>query len=121
MPTCPVCLGTVFSTLVPASKIDDECRERERFVQERLARPASRDELKDLTYFFHQETADILACVGCKLLLRDEREPPPAETYSEDKYDPTVMEHLYPRYLEAFRRKEKPYRGLLPRGAQVLE
>ncbi|MGI8958376.1 MAG: methyltransferase domain-containing protein [Bryobacteraceae bacterium] len=121
MPTCPVCSGTVFSTLVPSSKIDEECRVRERFVKERLARPATGDELKDLTDFFHQQAADILACEGCKLLHRDEHEPPPAETYSEDEYDPSVMEHLYPRYLEAFRRKEKPYCALLPRGAEILE
>jgi SAM-dependent methyltransferase len=121
MPTCPVCSGTVFSTLVSSSKIDEECQERERFVKERLGRPASRDELKDLTDFFHQGTANILACMDCKLLLRHEREPPAAETYSEDDYDPSVMEHLHPRYLEAFRRKEEPYRALVPPGAQILE
>jgi SAM-dependent methyltransferase len=121
MPTCPVCSGTVFSTLVSSSKIDEECRERERFVKARLARPASRKELKDLTDFFHQKEADILACMDCKLLLRNERERPPAEAYSEDEYDPSVMEHLYPRYLGAFRRKEEPYRALVPPGAKVLE
>lgn len=121
MATCPVCSGTAFSMLVPASKIEEECRQRERFVKQRLSRPASPDELKDLTDFFHQVAADILACTECKLLLREEREPPPAETYSEDEYDPSVMEHLYPRYLEAFRRKEEPYRGLLRPDAQVLE
>ncbi len=36
--------------------------------------------------------------------MRNEHEPPPAETYSEDGYDLSVMEHLYPRYVEAFRR-----------------
>src|SRR5690242_11178774 len=92
MPTCPVCSGTVFSTLVPASKIDKQSRQREQFVKQRLPRPASRDELKDLTDFFHQAEADILACVECELLVRDEHEHPPAETYSEDDYDPSVME-----------------------------
>jgi SAM-dependent methyltransferase len=121
MPTCPVCSGTAFSTLVPASKIDEESRQRERFVKQRLARPASRDELKDLTDFFHQAKADILVCAKCGLLLRDEHEPSPAETYSEDDYDPSVMERLYPRYLDAFRRKEKPYRALLQPGAEILE
>jgi len=107
--------------LVPSIKIGEECREREQFVKERLARPASGDELKDLTEFFHQGRADILACADCGLLVRDECEPPPAETYSEDEYDPSVMERLYPRYLDAFRQKEKPYRALLPEGAQILE
>ena len=49
-------------------------------MKDRLARPASGEELKDLTEFFHQGTADILACSGCSLLVRDEAEPPPAET-----------------------------------------
>lgn len=121
MPTCPVCFGSAFSTLVPSSKIDEECRERERFIAQRLARPASGDELKDLTEFFHQGKADILACATCKLLLREEHQPPAAETYSDDEYDPSVMERLYPRYLDAFRQKEKPYRALLSEGARILE
>ena len=31
------------------------------------------------------------------------------------------MEHLYPRYLEAFRAKSRPYRDLLRPGARILE
>ncbi len=107
--------------LVEWRRIEEECRDRERFVQERLARPASRDELKDLTDFFRQGKADILACAECKLLRREEHERPAVETYSEDEYDPSVMERLYPQYLDAFRKKEKPYRSLLPGGAKVLE
>lgn len=107
--------------LVSSSRLDEECRIRERFVRERLGRPAAREELKDLTEFFHQEKADLLACGECGLLVREEHEPPPAQTYSEDEYDPALMERLYPRYLSAFRAKEKPYRGLLPAGARVLE
>jgi SAM-dependent methyltransferase len=107
--------------LVPSGKIDAECLERERFVMARLARPASPNELKDLTDFFHQGAADILRCMDCQLLVRDERESPAAETYSDDEYDPSVMEQLYPRYLEAFRRKAEPYRALLPGNAKVLE
>ncbi len=121
MPKCPVCAGEVFTTLVPARKIDEECRMRERFVNRRLARPAAADELKDLTDFFHQAAADILACAGCWLLFRQEHEKPPAQTYSRDEYDPELMERLYPQYLNAFRAKQKPYRTLLPAGARVIE
>lgn len=121
MPKCPVCAGDLFTSLVPASKIDEECRIRERFVKKRLARPAAPDELKDLTEFFHQGAADILACAGCSLLFRHEHESPPAETYSEDEYDPELMEHVYPQYLSAFRAKEKPFRALLPAAARVIE
>lgn len=121
MPLCPVCGGDDFSVLVPAKRLEQECRIRERFVRERLTRPAAPEELKDLTDFFHQERADLLACGGCGLLVRREHEPPPAQTYSEDDYDPALMERLYPQYLNAFRAKEQPYRGLLSIGARVLE
>jgi SAM-dependent methyltransferase len=121
MPECPVCGSVSFSLVVPSGRLEQECRLRERFVRERLARPAAREELKDLTQFFHQEPADLLACGECALLVRDQHQAPPAETYPEDEYDPSLMERVYPRYLDAFRAKEKPYRELLPSGARVLE
>jgi 2-polyprenyl-3-methyl-5-hydroxy-6-metoxy-1,4-benzoquinol methylase len=98
-----------------------ECKIRERFVRRRLTRPADPDELKDLTDFFHAEKADLLACDRCGLLRRDEHEPPPAQEYSEDAYDSAVMDHQYPQYVEAFRKKDIPYRGLLPPGTRILE
>lgn len=118
---CPVCSGEIFSTLASAAELEEECRLRDRFIEERLSRPASKPELKDLTDFFHQAKAEILECAACTLLYRQELEPPPAETYSEDDYDASVMEHVYPSYLDAFRAKETPYRALLPPGARVLE
>src|SRR5690349_14842618 len=121
MPRCPICKGTTFSVLAPESRLDEECTIRDRFIRQRLARPASNDELKDLTDFFHQGKAAILQCEACTLLLRDEREKLPAETYSEDEYDPSVMEHLFPQYVDAFRAKEDPYRALLSPGARILE
>ncbi len=113
--------GHCFLKLVSESKLQEECRIRDRFIKERLTRPASRAELKDLTDFFHQEKADILTCARCALLLRNEHELPPAETYSEDEYDARVMDRLYPEYLDGFRRKENPYRSLLASGARILE
>ena len=121
MPVCPVCSGSFFKPIAPAERLEEECRIREAFVKRRLTRPAGPDELKDLTEFFHGERADLLECKRCTLLVRHEHEPPPAEEYSEDEYDPIVIEHLYPRYVDAFRRKENPYRGLLPAGARILE
>jgi 2-polyprenyl-3-methyl-5-hydroxy-6-metoxy-1,4-benzoquinol methylase len=121
MSTCPVCESREFVTAVTAARIEQEYRERERFVEERLVRSPEPDELKDLTDFFHQGKADIRACAGCGLLVRNEYEPAPARTYSDDEYDTNVMEHLYPRYLGAFRAKAEPYRNLLRPGAHVLE
>ena len=121
MAECPVCGAAAFSVLVEADKLAEECRVRERFIQQHLTRPASHSELKDLTEFFHQENADLLVCSTCALLVRDKHELPPAQSYAQDEYDPTVMERLYPQYLASFRRKEVPYRSLLPPAARVLE
>lgn len=121
MPACPVCSGNSFRVLANAQRLRDECQLRANFVARRLTRPADVDELKDLTDFFHAEQADLLACEACGLLVREEQEPPPAQEYSEDQYDSSVMEHQYPAYVDAFRKKANPYRGLLPGGARVLE
>lgn len=121
MPLCPVCRNTEFSVLVDAGRVDEECRQRERFIKQRLTHQPSANELKDLTDFFHQASANILACTGCALLIRNEIEPAKINAYSEDEYDPGVMDHLYPRYLEAFRAKALTYRHLLQPGATVLE
>src|SRR4051794_18973374 len=98
MPTCPVCAGTAFSTVSTPANITAECRVREQFVHERLAQPASNDELKDLTDFFHQAKAEVLSCTNCGLLVRHELEPLPAPGYDQDEYNPDVMERLYPQY-----------------------
>ena len=119
--SCPVCDGADFRIVADEQQLQQECGLRERFVQRRLTRQPDPDELKDLTEFFHAEKADIFACSRCGLLIRNEHEPPPAQEYSEDEYDPSVMDRQYPDYLEAFRRKEEPYRCLLPEGARVVE
>lgn len=121
MPVCPVCAGTSFVITSTLEQLEKECRVREAFVRERLSRRAHPQELKDLTDFFHNEPAHLLECQTCTLLLRQAHEVPPAEEYSEDEYDHALMERLYPRYVQAFRAKEKDYRGLLPAGAKVLE
>ena len=94
---------------------------RATFVRERLSRPVSAAEAKDLTDFFHAEKAEIQECRNCTLLIRHEYEPPPADEYSQDEYDSEAVEREYPEYVAAFRRKQIPYRDLLPNAARVLE
>ncbi len=77
--------------------------------------------MKDLTDFFHAEKADVVECSGCTLLVRNRWEAPPAERYSEDEYAPDLMDRLFPRYVDAFRKKQHPYRDLVPQGAHTLE
>ena len=80
-----------------------------------------REERKDLTDFAHGRPASILECGQCALLVRAEEQNDAIGRYVDDQYDAGVMEHLFPRYVEAFRGKEKPYRSLLDDGADVLE
>jgi SAM-dependent methyltransferase len=121
VPTCPVCSGSEFSTLVDARVIQQECDLRARFIESRLSHPVAPDQRKDLTDFFHSGKADIAVCSECSLLLRREIEPPPAQSYSADEYDRAAIEAVYPQYLSAFRAKEQPYRSLLPSSARVIE
>lgn len=104
-----------------AEEIKSECQLREAFVQRRLCRPASPAELKDLTGFFHQANANLLVCGTCALLVRQELESCGAEQYSEDEYDPSVIERQLPSYVAAFRKKEITFRPLLPATANVVE
>jgi len=41
--------------------------------------------------------------------------------YESDRYDSALMQHLYPRYRDAFDRKRDHFRPLLTPGAEVLE
>ncbi len=77
-------------------------------------------ERKDLTDFAHNAPATIDRCSRCGLLVRNE-EKDPTRTYVEDSYDFSAIEAILPRYVDAFRAKEEPYRKALPSGARVLE
>lgn len=104
-----------------AAALGREADFRNKFIAERLTRPLSSGERKDLTDFFHNESADLLECGNCGLLVRSGREKHTAHSYSEDEYDAEAMEKIYPKYLRAFETKEQPYRGLLSGGADVVE
>lgn len=104
-----------------AEELAAEAEIRERFVRERLTRPASPSELKDLTDFFHSGKSELLRCTGCGQLQRRELEKLPAAEYAEDEYDPGVIDAQYPKYLNAFRAKAELYRPLLERQARVVE
>jgi SAM-dependent methyltransferase len=127
MPACPVCLGASFSVLMSAADLAREAQIRDRFIGQRVTKPLSQGERKDLTDFFHNERADLIECASCGVLLRSECGQPAggsdsgARSYSEDEYDPEAIDRIYPKYVRAFAAKEQPYRVLLPAGAQVVE
>jgi 2-polyprenyl-3-methyl-5-hydroxy-6-metoxy-1,4-benzoquinol methylase len=119
--SCPNCRDRNFSTLISEEAIRKETLLRARFVAERGAKMPPREDCKDLTDFAHGRPASILQCTPCTLLVRAEQQNNAIERYADDQYDAGVMERLFPRYVEAFRRKETPYRSLLREGAEVLE
>jgi SAM-dependent methyltransferase len=107
--------------LAGAEQLREECKLREEFVRQRLTRRPTPGELKDLTDFFHAEDADLLCCATCGLLMRREYEQPPAQEYADEHYDRSAIDRQYPRFVEAFRQREHPFRELLPPNAVVLE
>lgn len=118
---CPNCGGREFARLVPAARIWREAAYRERFVLQRFNHKPSRPELKDLTDFARAGAVDILACSVCGVFIRDEPAAASERTYAEDCYNESLIDGLFPRYVDAFRNKAEPYRALLDRDATVLE
>src|SRR5690242_13331813 len=114
---CPVCGGKNYSKWATSASIGRETALRNRFVDQRAPRRLSDSERKDLTEFAHGEISPLLSCECCGVLQRDERETRPLREYVEDDYDWEVLDHLLPRYVEAFRAKQQPYRRLLEEGA----
>jgi SAM-dependent methyltransferase len=106
---------------IPAAALQAEIETRNAFIRERLRRKANRAELKDLTDFMHDGPARLLRCVSCGLAVRDEPEVRAADSYEEDPNDPDLMQHVYPRYVEAFRKKAEAWRDRLRPGASVIE
>lgn len=115
---CPVCGGGNLVAAVLAAAVEREIHERKEFVFSRLGRRAAPAELKDLVDFMHGGVAPLARCAGCGLLAREESSK---ASYEEDPNDPDLMAHLYPRYVDFFRRKEAAFRDRLGAGASVIE
>lgn len=94
---------------------------RNDFVYSRLGRKGSRSELKDLTDFMHGFPAPLVECRQCGVMTRWEQRVRTADAYEDDPNDTDLMTQVYPRYLEAFRKKREAYQGRLRPHAEVLE
>src|SRR4051794_6640148 len=119
--SCPACGGRILLSAVSAADLRQEVRERNDFIYTRLRRRASRQELKDLTDFMHDGDASIVVCHRCGLLLRSEDQTRATGSYEEDPNDPDLMQHVYSRYVEAFRARTEAYRDRLSPHASVVE
>ncbi len=93
---------------------------RASFVRQRLTRPVTEAEAKDLTDFFHAEKAEIQECSNCTLLIRREHERPPAEEYSKDEYDREAVERNTRNTSLLSERKRHRIARCSRRGARVL-
>lgn len=118
---CPKCGNQHLSLFLSEDALRLETLMRAQFVFDRVEKAPGPEERKDLTSFAHGAIAELAECPRCEILVRRERETEPVSTYVEDEYDDRVMSRLLPRYIEAFRAKERPYRSLLSNGANILE
>jgi hypothetical protein len=116
--SCPVCGAITHYIVRSRSEVELESRLRARFVEARLGHAPVGLEAMDLTEFMHGGPAEIVACAVCGTLRRKEQY---AAQYDLDRYDSTLMEHLYPRYRDAFARKRDHFQPLLRPAAEVLE
>lgn len=104
--------------VLSSSEIDRETQIRTEFATLRLGHRPDGLESMDLTEFMHGGPASVLSCRQCGMFFREE---PQEATYQDDLYDTALLAHLYPRYLAAFREKQRQYGFLLRPGAEVLE
>jgi hypothetical protein len=118
---CPVCGSQVVSPLTRPTEIAHEFDLQKDFVYSRLHSNPAPEELKDLTDFMHDSASPLLRCASCGLLRRAEAQPENEDSYEADPNDPDVMEQVYPRYLEAFRRKTAAHCESLSPRADILE
>lgn len=117
-PSCPRCGSSVFRPHLSADAIERDIRIREDFVYRRFDYEPERSELMDLTEFMHGDVGQLVVCARCGIVAREEDTD---AHYADDAYDHELMGHMYPRYLDAFRAKQKQYQELLPPKAEVIE
>src|SRR6185503_77553 len=107
---CLICGSAQFRPRLPSAEIADEIQVRDTFTRRRFRHRPSSAELMDLTGFMHGDEGSLEKCTECGVTVRSEER---AAQYENDTYDHELLEVLYPRYRDAFRRKERGYKCLL--------
>lgn len=115
---CPLCKSDRVYEYVSADALAEEAQLRARFVDDRFAYKPDAAERMDLTEFMHGGPGRLLTCRACGIARRDEDD---AAHYADDVYDESLVQHLYPRYLEAFRRRARRMERWLPPRARIVE
>lgn len=119
--SCPVCGGGNLMAAVSTAALSREVWQRNQYVAAWLHRKPEPAEAKDLSDFMHGGPARLLRCGACGFTVRDESEVRATGSYEEDPNDPDLMQHVLPRYVEAFRNKAGAYRDRLAPRASVVE
>ena len=111
--------GAVSYYLVPSAlEVEQESRLYAWFVEARLGHSPAGLEATDFAQFMHGGPAEIVACAPWGTVWRNQE---PAAQYESDRYDSALMQHLYPRYHDAFTQKHDLFQPLLRPAAEVLE
>src|SRR5256885_17242403 len=112
---CPICGFDAFDLVASRGRIAAELAMRKQFFAARIEGPAEGPDMKDRTDVVHATVEEIHICRECGLLLRDDD----GRGFASDSYAPFVMERMLRSHIDAFRRKERIYRPLLPERARV--
>jgi SAM-dependent methyltransferase len=115
---CPSCGNADLEVFASRDRIRREVALREQFFAERIEGHIDRPLEKDQADVARGDTAEILLCRDCDILVRREENPPRFET---DHYEMFAMERMLRAHISAYRRKRRRYQRLLPRGAHIVE
>lgn len=114
---CPVCGEHDLAILAGTEQVAEELAIRERFFEERIDGRVDPAQMKDRTDVLHATATAIRICRACRVLVRDDD----GREFEADPYAPWMMEKILRGQIDAYRRKERWLRPLLPEGAKVVE
>ena len=115
---CPSCGSDDLDVLAGWQRIRRELQLRQEFFSRRIDGFLDAALQKDTEDVARGDTAEILICPRCDIFVRHETNPPRFET---DHYETFAMERMLRAHINAYRRKARRYRPLLPPGERVVE
>jgi len=115
---CPLCGTTKLARFASPERIRREQQQRREFFATRIDGYVDGAAQKDSADVARGESAELLVCRQCDILVRHEKHPP---RFESDPYEPFAMERMLRSHINAYRRKRRLYQPLLQRGARVVE
>jgi SAM-dependent methyltransferase len=115
---CPHCGGGDLDVFASRNRIRRELQLRQEFFRSRIDGYLNDAQQKDSADVARGDSAEILICRNCDILVRHEENSP---QFAIDHYEPFAMERMLRAHINAYRRKARRYRLLLPNGARAVE